>query len=125
GKSVWATKRKDSIIPQKLQYKPNLFWFDADITDYFALKDIFTNVKQVYHCAGKVSFDSADSNDLMRINVEGTTHIVNLCMESKARLMYVSSVAALGDKKENGFISENSKWEWGPSISSYSISKFE
>ena len=125
GKSVLAIKRKDSIIPQKLQYKPNLFWFDADITDYFSLADVFTNVSQVYHCAGMVSFDPADRKELMKVNVEGTTHIVNLCLEKKARLVFVSSVAALGDGKDSKYITEKSKWEWSPKQSAYSISKFE
>lgn len=125
GKSVLAIKRKDSLIPEKLQYKSNLFWFDADITDYFSLADVFQNVSQVYHCAGMVSFDPADREKLMKVNVEGTTHIVNLCLDKKARLVYVSSVAALGDGKESRFITEKSKWEWNPKQSAYSISKFE
>lgn len=125
GKSVLAIKRKDSIIPQKLQYKPSLFWFDSDITDYFSLEDVFTNVSQVYHCAGMVSFDPADRKELMKVNVEGTTHIVNHCLKKKARLLYVSSVAALGDRKDGKYITEKSKWEWSPKQSAYSISKFE
>jgi len=125
GKSVLAIKRKDSIIPQKLQYKSNLFWFDADITDYFSLDDVFTNVSQVYHCAGMVSFNPTDRKELMKVNFEGTAHIVNLCLEKKARLLFVSSVAALGDGKESKYITEKTKWEWHPKQSVYSISKFE
>lgn len=125
GNSVLAIKRKHSTIPEKLLYKKNLFWFDADITDYFALEDVFTNVSQVYHCAGLVSFDAKDRNSLQKINVEGTTHIVNLCLTKKARLLYVSSVAALGENKEDILITEQSKWEWSKNKSAYSISKFE
>ncbi|MFB5945762.1 NAD-dependent epimerase/dehydratase family protein [Albibacterium profundi] len=125
GNSVLAIKRKESTIPQTLLYKKNLFWFDADITDYFALEDVFTNVSQVYHCAGLVSFDTADRNLLQKINVEGTTHIVNLCLAKKTRLLHVSSVAALGDEKEDTLITEKSKWEWDKKKSAYSVSKFE
>ncbi|TCK82764.1 SDR family NAD(P)-dependent oxidoreductase [Albibacterium bauzanense] len=125
GKSVLAIKRASSIIPQELLYKANLFWFDADVTDYFSLEDVFTQVRQVYHCAGMVSFNTADRKKLMDVNVKGTTHIVNLCLEKKARLVYLSSVAALGEEKDSGFIDEKSKWEWHPKLSGYSISKFE
>ncbi|HUH17649.1 SDR family NAD(P)-dependent oxidoreductase [Albibacterium sp.] len=125
GKSVLAIKRTSSIIPQELLYKANLFWFDADVTDYFSLDDVFTQVRQVYHCAGMVSFNKADRKELMDVNVEGTTHIVNLCLEKKARLVYLSSVAALGEGKESVYINEKSKWEWHPKLSNYSISKFE
>lgn len=125
GKSVLAIKRTNSIIPEELLYKANLFWFDADVTDYFSLKDVFTQVRQVYHCAGMVSFNKADRKELMDVNVEGTTHIVNLCLEKKARLVYLSSVAALGEGKESAYINEKSKWEWHPKLSNYSISKFE
>src|SRR5690606_15191012 len=125
GSSVFAIKRKQSIIPEKLLYKKNLFWFDADITDYFSLEDVFNNITQVYHCAGLVSFDANDRSSLEKTNVEGTAHIVNLCLQKKARLLHVSSVAALGDEKENMLITERSKWEWSKSKSAYSISKFE
>jgi dihydroflavonol-4-reductase len=125
GKSVLAIKRTSSIIPQELLYKANLFWFDADITDYFSLEDVFTQVKQVYHCAGMVSFNPTDRKELMDVNVKGTTHIVNLCLEKKARLVFLSSVAALGEGKDTKFIDEKSKWEWHPKLSGYSISKFE
>jgi len=125
GKSVLAIKRTSSVVPEELRYKANLFWLDADITDYFSLEDVFTQVRQVYHCAGMVSFNSADKRELMDVNVGGTTHIVNLCLEKKARLVYLSSVAALGEGKDNELINEKSKWEWHPKLSSYSISKFE
>lgn len=125
GSSVFAIKRKQSTIPEKLLYKKNLFWFDADLNDYFSLEDVFTNISQVYHCAGFVSFNSKDRSLLQKTNVEGTTHIVNLCLQKKIKLLYVSSVAALGDDKTNGLITEKSKWEWSPQKSAYSISKFE
>lgn len=125
GKSVLAIKRTSSIIPQELLYKANLFWFDADVTDYFSLEDVFTQVREVYHCAGMVSFNTADRKELMDVNVVGTTHIVNLCLEKKARLVYLSSVAALGEGKDSELINEKSKWEWHPKLSGYSISKFE
>jgi dihydroflavonol-4-reductase len=125
GRSVLATKRSDSVIPDMLQYKPNLFWHNADISDYFALEDLFANVTEVYHCAGMVSFDNADRKQLMKVNVEGSMHIVNLCLLKKARLVFLSSVAALGDGKGSDLVRETSKWEWSRHKSAYSISKFE
>ena len=125
GRSVLATKRSNSVIPDRLQFKPNLYWHDADLTDFFALEDLFANVTEVYHCAGIVSFDNADHKQLMKVNVEGSMHIVNLCLQRKARLVFLSSVAALGDDKGNLPIRETSKWEWSRQKSAYSISKFE
>src|SRR5690554_7446074 len=72
-----------------------------------------------------VSFNPTDRKELMDVNVKGTTHIVNLCLEKKARLVFLSSVAALGEGKDTKFIDEKSKWEWHPKLSGYSISKFE
>jgi len=125
GRSVLASKRPNSVIPDELQFKPNLYWHDADLTDFFALEDLFANVTEVYHCAGIVSFDNADRKQLMKVNVEGSMHIVNLCLQRKARLVFLSSVAALGDDKANNPIRETSKWEWSRQKSAYSISKFE
>src|SRR5690606_9338591 len=98
---------------------------DADVTDYFALADIFVNINQVYHCAAKVSYQKEDAYELFQVNVEGTAHIVNLCLEHQARLVHVSSIAALGSRKDNKPVNEADKWEYDPKMSNYALSKYK
>lgn len=125
GKAILATKRSTSEIPDKLRGSSLIEWVDADITDYHALADIFPKIKRAYHCAAMVSYQPRDAAQMLKINIEGTQHIVNLCLEHKVRLVHVSSIAALGQNKLNQPVSENDKWEYDRTMSNYSLSKYK
>ncbi len=101
-------------------------WVFADILDVTTLVDAFENVKQVFHCAGFVSFDPSDEEKLRKINIEGTANIVNFCLDFKIeKLCFVSSIAALGDLLPHQK-TINETTDWNPEIahSDYAISKF-
>jgi len=125
GKAIIAIKRPSSIIPEKLKSSSLIEWVDADITDYFTLSDILSKVKKVYHCAAKVSYQKEDAAAMHQINVEGTQHIVNLCLVYDIRLVHVSSIAALGTNKAGLPVSETDKWEHDKNISKYALSKYK
>lgn len=99
-------------------------WVEGDINDVISLEDAMNGVDYVYHCAALVSFNKRDREKLEKINVEGTTNVVNACLDAKIKkLCYVSSVAALGKGQENKLLDENAKWTHEDDISNYSISK--
>ncbi|TYR34422.1 SDR family NAD(P)-dependent oxidoreductase [Sphingobacterium phlebotomi] len=125
GNAVLAIKREQSEIPELLRSSSLVEWLPADITDYFALADAFDGVTQVYHCAAKISYQKEDWAAMLHTNIEGTKHIVNLCLEHGARLVHVSSIAALGSPKAGELISEQSKWDDGADHSKYALSKHE
>lgn len=125
GAAVIATKREQSAIPEILRSSSLVQWVDADITDYFSLADLFEGVTKVYHCAAKISYQKEDWASMLHTNVEGTKHIVNLCLEHGARLVHVSSIAALGERKANELISEKNQWDDGADNSKYALSKYE
>ena len=125
GKPVRAIKRSTSKIPDILIPLSNIQWVDADLLDYFALEDSFEGISHVYHCAAMVSFDPAYRKQLLKINREGTAHVVNLCLDKGVeKLVHVSSIAALGISKEE-FIKEKDQWGFDGTQSAYSISKYE
>ncbi|HKC68816.1 MAG TPA: NAD-dependent epimerase/dehydratase family protein [Bacteroidia bacterium] len=100
-------------------------WHQADVTDYFSLQDAFTGVTEVYHCAGLVSFDEADSKQLYAINAEGTAHVVNTCLDKGVqKLCHVSSVATLQIEANKKYIDELSVWKTSSGNSSYAITKY-
>ena len=100
-------------------------WVQADLMDYFSLKDAFEGIKYVYHSAAIVSFQSKDAGKMIDINVEGTAHIVNLSLDFKVKkLCFISSVAALGSYADNRCTDENALWQKTKSTSTYSISKY-
>lgn len=125
GHAVLAIKRAQSEIPEILRSSSLVEWLPADITDYFALADAFDGVTQVYHCAAKISYQKEDWASMLHTNIEGTKHIVNLCLQHEARLVHVSSIASLGPPKSGELVSERSKWDDGAEYSKYALSKYE
>jgi len=102
----------------------NLTWVKGDILDVVELEEAMEGIRYVYHCAAMVSFDRKDKKQLMQTNVEGTANIVNACINKKIeKLVYVSSVAAIGRAREGVTIDESLKWSDDNNRSTYGISK--
>ncbi|MFI5141220.1 MAG: NAD-dependent epimerase/dehydratase family protein [Bacteroidia bacterium] len=100
-------------------------WHEADVTDYFSLQEPLNGVTEVYHCAGLVSFDEADSKQLYAINAEGTAHVINTCLEKGVeKFCHVSSVATLQIEANKKYIDEFSVWKTAAGNSSYAITKY-
>ena len=79
----------------------------------------------VYHCAAIVSFAPGDAAKMLHSNVEGTANVVNACLTQKVKkLIFVSSVAALGRIRETEAIDESMHWTPETSNSVYGQSKY-
>ena len=126
GNALRAIKRRSSVIPSDLADHPQIQWLDADMDNYFELADAFEGIQEVYHCAAMVSFDPSERKRMIHVNTAGTAHIVNLCITHGARLLHVSSVAAIGVPKP-GFLEANEQdiWEYDETQNGYAISKYE
>src|SRR5437867_1715953 len=122
GQHVKALYRK--TIPQyKDAEKVN--WIQGDILDISFLEEEMVNVKQVYHCAAIVSYNPKQKNSLLKTNVEGTSNIVNACLNAGVeKLLYVSSVSALGRIRKNEPVTEKVQWSEETNNSEYGRSKF-
>lgn len=100
-------------------------WIKGNIFDVVLLDEIFENVQQVYHCAGIVSFNPKQKNDLFKTNVEGTANIVNACLNNNVeKLLHVSSVSAIGRMRQNTLINEDMQWSEETNNSVYGESKY-
>ncbi len=100
-------------------------WFKADILDIVALEEAMVGVQQVYHCAAIVSFTAKNKSALQHTNIEGTANIVNACLNAGVeKLLFVSSVAALGRIREDQAINETMNWSEETSNSEYGKSKY-
>jgi len=101
-------------------------WLQGDIRDTFFISDALQHITHVYHTAGLISFNEKDKRRLMEINVNGTSNLVNACLEQGVqKLCHVSSIASLGEAQPGEPITENMIWSPGSSASSYSVSKFK
>jgi dihydroflavonol-4-reductase len=124
GTKLRALKREGSVIPDLIQQHDLIEWVTADINDLADLETAFEGITQVYHCAALVSFNPKDQSKLLKVNIEGTSNVVNLCAAFGARLLHVSSVAALGNAKKGALITEKDFWEYDAKAHSYAISKY-
>ncbi len=99
-------------------------WVEGDVLDVMALADAMHGIDIVIHSAAVVSFNKSDRNHMYQINIQGTANVVNVAIEQKVRrLVYISSVAALGRSKNSTVVDENAKWEDSKANTHYAITK--
>ena len=124
-KSIQKTKDLFSLYKKEVLFE-KIDWIQADIIDVPSLEMVFEKVEYVYHCAALISFDPKDENLLRKTNIEGTANIVNFCIaKAVKKLCFVSTIAALGDLKENEkIITEAAEWNPEKPHSDYAISKY-
>ncbi len=123
GISTVGIKRENSRIPNS--YEKNSIWRSADINDSTALLSSLEGADCVIHAAALVSFDPRDRKKIFQTNADGTRNIVNACLALKIpRLIFISSVAALGREKNQKHISEKNTWIESSLNSDYAKSKY-
>ncbi|MCY7421817.1 MAG: NAD-dependent epimerase/dehydratase family protein [Chitinophagaceae bacterium] len=122
GKSVTAIHR--GTIPSHLLHD-SVQWIKGDILDIIALEEAMPGMDEVYHCAAIVSFNPARRTEMFKINVEGTANVVNAAINCGVKkLLFVSSVAALGRIRKDQVIDEMMHWTKETSNSDYGKSKY-
>ncbi|MDE3253925.1 MAG: NAD-dependent epimerase/dehydratase family protein [Bacteroidota bacterium] len=100
-------------------------WVQGDILDVVALEEAMEAITSVYHCAAIVSFSPAKKSLLQKTNIEGTANVVNACLNAGiGKLLFVSSVAALGRIREDKPIDETMNWSEETSNSEYGKTKY-
>lgn len=126
GHTVRAIRRNNAI---PFFISPDTFkhveWVSCDVRDVAGLSDAIEGVDTIIHSAAKVSFWEKERQEMMAVNIEGTSNLVNMALEKKvSRFVHVSSVASL-DRKLNGAITnEEKKWEENKKNTNYAISKY-
>jgi nucleoside-diphosphate-sugar epimerase len=99
-------------------------WVEGDVIDLGTLEDALDGCETVFHAAALVSFHCRDRRLMYQTNVEGTANVVNLALDGGVqRLVYISSVAALGRNTKGIPVTEDDEWKDGPELSHYSRSK--
>lgn len=102
-----------------------IHWHEGDILDFNSLLEAMEGIDLVIHSAGKVSFLPKDEKSLFQVNHQGTAQVVNALLAAGVpKLVYVSSVAALGQVPEQEEYDETSTWVDGPDQTAYALSKY-
>jgi dihydroflavonol-4-reductase len=137
GKKVRALRRPDSninILKNIFEwYNPNgaqsqfelIEWADGNVSDVYSLQEALQGVKQVFHCAAVVSFVPSERPQMLKINIEGTSNLVNASLrEGVEKFCHCSSIAAVGRPDKGTWVDESLIWKTSRKNSYYSISKF-
>lgn len=138
GKKVRAFCRRpqraaDHPLLKEIKDHPLLEWFSGDVTELNDLELAMQGVSQVVHAAAVVTYWPPKSSEMFRINIEGTSNVVNLSHDMGiAKLIHISSIASLGKVPFLGaepgtavLVDENFPWDPAAEVSDYSISKFK
>jgi nucleoside-diphosphate-sugar epimerase len=126
GHKVRAIRRKNSKLPFFISSEllSTVNWVEGDILDINSLEDAMEGVDAVVHSAARVSFDGNDRDELFKINIEGTANVVNTALDRNIRrLIYISSVAALGRTAKGETVHEEREWQDTKINTNYAISK--
>ena len=124
GENVVAIYNK---TPLPAFNSPLLRQAQCNILDVPGLEEIMQqhSIKKIYHCAAIVTFNPARKYELFTINIEGTANVVNAALNTGVKkIVYVSSVAALGRIREHEAINETMNWTEETSNSNYGKSKY-
>ncbi|CAN5255379.1 SDR family oxidoreductase [soil metagenome] len=122
---VRALKRPTSDLSLLGDAAIKIQWFEGDITDISSLEDAMDGVEHVYHAAALLAFGGRSKDKMLKINVEGTANVVNVALSKGVKkLLYVSSITALGKSKDNSPIDETGDWEASPMESEYGHTKY-
>src|SRR5436190_22388574 len=104
---------------------PLLQQLQCDILDVIGLEEAMKGIEQVYHCAAIVTFNPKHKAEMFKINIDGTTNVVNAALDAGVKkLVHVSSVSALGRIRENELVNETMNWSEETSNSNYGQSKY-
>ncbi len=126
GKKPYDTRKLFSCLSSENE---NLIdqveWIEGDVLDPYSLQQAMQGVDYVYHCAAIVSFNPRELKAMLEVNIDGTSNVVNACLQNGIKkLCHVSSIASLGQAEKGEVIDENSKWKTSRINSGYGISKY-
>lgn len=133
GQEVKALRRKHSDLEmvksvfrfweQELLFD-QIIWVEGDVLDIDSLLEAMKDCSTVYHCAAMVSFHPRDFEMLAKVNVEGTSNVVNVCLAAGInQLCYISSIAAIGRSSDGEQIFETNEWKNSSMNTKYALSK--
>lgn len=124
--TIHGLKREGSDLSALGLQDLSLHWHEGDVLDFNSLLEAMEGMDLVIHAAGRVSFLPQDEKSLFEVNEQGTAHVVNAMITvGVPKLVYVSSVAALGQVPDQEEYDETSTWVDGPDQTAYALSKYQ
>lgn len=94
GHDVYALIRENSDLSELDGVKCSYLY--GDVTNILSLLEAFKGMDTVFHLAGLIAYKKSQRAIMEKVNVDGTSNVVQVCREHKIRkLVYLSSVTAI------------------------------
>jgi len=116
-----------NILKQKFPDSSRLFFYESSILDHETMLDLVATCNMVYHLAAAVGVQYILDNPLksIKINIQGTEKVLELCARFKKKVLIASSSEVYGKhlhaplvETDNIIYGPSSKFRW-----SYAASK--
>jgi dihydroflavonol-4-reductase len=124
GDELRLVVREDSVTNgiDELDYEAA----KSDILDRRSIRRALTGVERVFHCAGLTSLRRRDEERVFEVNTVGTRTLLEECLKAGVeRVVYTSSVAAIGPAPPGGTADESQVFTAGGLGIPYVNSKHE
>ena len=96
----------------------------GDLMQPQSLEAALRDVDRVYHCAALYSLKGG-YNDYLRHNAVGTKNVLQACLNARVeRVVYTSTIAAVGTEGAKQPITEETIWNFAPFNNPYITSKY-
>ncbi len=79
----------------------------GDLLDKESIKEALVDVKAAFHLAGFINISPKDRDITLKVNIEGTKNITDLCLEYDIPLIYSSSIHAIDAPEDDSLITED------------------
>ena len=124
GDDVRITVRESS--PREALADLELEEAKCELLDRRAVRRAMTGVERVFHCAGLVSLRARDTDRVFQVNVLATRTLLEECLRANVeRVVFTSSVAAIGPAPHGGTADESQVFTAGHLGIPYVNSKHE
>lgn len=108
--SILARKGSDLSELEGLRFA----LIEGDISNPLLLEKAFAGHDSVFHLAGLVAYTRSERANMDRVNVVGTQNVITACLQAKVRrLVYMSSVVAIGASFDGQALNEESAYNVG------------
>lgn len=122
---IVAIKRPSSRMDLVASVEHKVTWIEGDLLDRDDIDRLVDGSDVVIHAAAMVSFSPRDRQALLDVNISTTRDVVNACIDSGvSKLVFISSVAAIGRMQSGKTIDEASEWVKSSHNTAYAISKY-
>lgn len=101
-------------------------WVEGDLNDIPSMYEHTQDVEAIFHCAAMVNFNKKLRKKMFKVNIEGTSNLVNAALANNVKhFCFASSTATLGYELDpNKHITEDTKWGVSKKTTNYALSKY-